>query len=254
MRDIFDDLFQPAPDPVEAARKPMRPVPRKRFYSTVEVGAGGATLLDGKPVRTPARQALAGPTPALAQAIADEWRAQGEFINPAEMPLTRLANSIIDGVTDAVDAVAADIGKYLASDLLFYRADAPAGLVERQALHWDPLLDWAGEALGTRFVLGQGVIHVAQPAEALAAGRAAIPSDAWRLGALHVVTTLTGSAVIALALLRGRLSADAAWQAAHVDEDWNMDQWGRDEIALARRAARFAELQAAARVLKLVAE
>jgi chaperone required for assembly of F1-ATPase len=256
MRDIFQDIFQPAPDPVESARRAVQPARRKRFYDKAAVGEEGgfAVLLDGKPVRTPARRALAAPTHALAQAIVGEWQAQGEFIEPAAMPLTRLANSIIDGVADAPDAVAVDIVNYLACDLLLYRADSPPGLVARQAGHWDPLLAWGRDELGAVFQPAQGVMHVAQPAAALAAARAAIPADAWRLGALHAVTTLTGSALIALALLRGRLSVEQAWQAAHVDEDWNMDQWGRDEIALARRAARFAELQAAATVLAFAAD
>jgi chaperone required for assembly of F1-ATPase len=168
------------------------------------------------------------------------------------MPLTRLANSIIDGVAAAPAPVAADIGKYLGSDLLFYRVEGPQRLVERQTQLWDPVLAWAREAFGARFVLAQGVVHAAQPEGALAAARAAIPADPWRLAAAHVITTLTGSALLALAMLRGRLTAEEAWVAAHVDEDWNMEQWGRDEIALARRAARRAELGAAATVLALL--
>jgi chaperone required for assembly of F1-ATPase len=165
------------------------------------------------------------------------------------MPLTRLANAIIDGVADASLPVAAEIAKYLASDLVFYRATSPPGLVERQARHWDPILDWARQALGADFKLGEGVVHVAQPEAALAAARAAIPEEPWRLGAVHAITTLTGSALIALAMARGALSADAAWQAAHVDEDWNMAQWGCDEMAMARRDFRLAEFSTAATVL-----
>jgi chaperone required for assembly of F1-ATPase len=168
------------------------------------------------------------------------------------MPLTRLANSIIDGVVAAPTPVAADIGKYLGSDLLFYRAEGPQRLVERQERLWDPVLAWAREALGARFMLAQRVMHAAQPEGAIAAARAAIPNDPWRLGALHAITTLTGSALLALALARGHLTTDQAWDAAHVDEDWNMEQWGRDDIALARRAARRAEMDAAATVLALL--
>jgi chaperone required for assembly of F1-ATPase len=165
------------------------------------------------------------------------------------MPLTRLANSVIDGVADAPAAVAADAGKYLASDLVCYRAEAPEGLVARQAGAWDPILAWAHETLGARFLPAQGMTYVAQPESALAAARAAFPHDPWQLGAFHAVTTLTGSALLALAALHGRLTAEEAWQVAHVDEDWNMEFWGRDELALERRAARFAEMQAAATVL-----
>jgi chaperone required for assembly of F1-ATPase len=256
LRDIFTDLFATEPtDPTEAARRAMRaPLPR-RFYrqAGVEENDGGFRIvLDGRPVRTPARGFLVAPSRALAQALAAEWDAQGEIIDPATMPLTRLANSIIDGVVASPTPVAADIGKYLGSDLLFYRADGPQRLVDRQERLWDPVLAWAREVLGARFVLAQGVMHTAQPEGAIAAARAAIPNDPWRLGALHAVTTLTGSALLALALVRGHLTTDAAWDAAHVDEDWNMEQWGRDEMAVARRTARRAEMDAAATVLALL--
>ena len=121
---------------------------------------------------------------------------------------------------------------------------------DRQATQWDPILAWARDALGAHFRLAEGVVHVRQAEAALDAAAAAIPDDPWRLGAVNVATTLTGSALIALAMLRGRLSPEEAWQAAHVDEDWNMEQWGRDDMAMARRASHFAELQAAATVLK----
>lgn len=250
MRDLFENGSPESP--VEAARRDLRVRLRRRFYDQAAVAAtadGYAVRLDDKPVRTPAGRVLAAPTVALARAIAAEWEAQRDVIDPGKMPLTRLANSIIDGVSDRPDAVAAEVQKYLASDLVCYRAGSPSGLVEKQARLWDPILNWASEALGARFYLGEGVIHVAQPAAALAAARAAIPNDPWRLGAVHAVMTLTGSALIALALLHARLTAEEAWHAAHVDEDWNAEQWGRDELALERRAFRFAELQAAATVL-----
>ncbi|MGD0023171.1 MAG: ATP12 family protein [Xanthobacteraceae bacterium] len=251
MRDLFENI--PAEKAMEAARRGARPALRRRFYGKAAAAAvrnGYAVRLDDKPARTPARRVLAAPTLPLAQAIAAEWQAQRDMIDAAKMPLTRLANAIIDGVVDRPRPVAAEIEKYLACDLVFYRADSPPGLVERQRRHWDPILSWAGEALSARFKLAAGINHVAQPNDALTAAGAAIPKNPWRLGAVHAVTTLTGSALIALALARGRLSAEAAWQAANVDEDWNMEQWGRDELALERRAFRFAELQAAATVLR----
>jgi chaperone required for assembly of F1-ATPase len=253
MRDLIEDIFANSPlDPSEAARRSARPQRRQRFYRSARVGEGTANfpiLLDDRAVRTPARRPLEAPSRALADAFAAEWNAQGEFIDPASMPLTRLANAIIDGVVDAPQAVAAEIEKFLACDLLFYRADRPEGLVARQAQHWDPLIAWAHDALGASFVLAQGVNFVAQPQAALTAARAAIPQDPWRLGAVNAVTTLTGSALIALAVDAGRLSAQDAWTAAHVDEDWNMELWGRDELALERRRYRWAEMEAAARVL-----
>ena len=254
MRDLFEEIFAHQPlDPTEAARRGMRPHLRRRFYVRAEVaeGEGGfAVLLDGRPVKTPARRALAAPTRALAEALAAEWEAQRDVVDPAKMPLTRLANSIIDGVADAPAAVAAEAEKYLASDLVCYRAEGPDGLVARQAGAWDPVIAWAREALGARFVVAAGMVFVVQPDAALAAARAALPRDPWRLGAFHAVTTLTGSALIALAVLNGRLGVEEAWRAAHVDEDWNMDFWGRDELALERRAARYAEMQAACLVLR----
>lgn len=245
-------LDAPQHDPVETVRRATRPAPRQRFYASAAVVSdanGHAVTLDDKPVRTPARRLLAAPTPALAAAIAAEWDVQRETIDPATMPLTRLANAIIDGVAARAEPVAAEIAKYLQSDFLFYRAASPRELLARQQRQWDPILAWAADTLGARFVCTEGVSHIAQPQAALEAARAAIPADPWRLGALHVVTTLTGSALIALALMRGFFSAEEAWTASNVDEDWNMDQWGRDEPALARRESRFAELKAAAAVL-----
>jgi len=259
MRDIFEEIFENQPlDPTESARRSMRPNLRARFYAVAavgeETGEGFQVLLDGRPVRTPARAALAAPVRDLAQALAAEWNAQQEKIDPGAMPLTRLANSIIDGVQPAPAPLAAEIEKYLGTDLLFYRAAGPSGLVASQRAHWDPVVEWAREALGARFVLIEGVMHAPQADAAIAAAVKAIPNGAdikacWRLGALDVVTTLTGSALLALALAAGRITTDEAWAAAHVDEDWNMQFWGRDELALSRRAYRFAEMQAAASVL-----
>jgi chaperone required for assembly of F1-ATPase len=239
-------------NPMEAARRVARAALPRRFYAQANAAKEADTYavrLDGKAVRTPARRILAAPTLALAEAIAAEWRAQRDVIDPATMPLTRLANAIIDGVADRPRPVADEVAKYAASDLLFYRATTPAELMERQRRHWDPVLAWAAEVLGARFAIREGVMHVAQPNAALAAIRAVIPDEPWSLGALHAATTLMGSALLALALAHRRLAVDEAWQAAHVDEDWNMERWGRDALALERRAKRFAELNAAAIVL-----
>jgi chaperone required for assembly of F1-ATPase len=258
MRDIFEDIFVNQPlDPTESARRNMRPHLRTRFYRQARAGEapeGHQVLLDGKPVRTPARRLLAAPVRSLAQALAAEWDAQKDKVDPAAMPLTRLANSIIDGVAPAPQPVADEIEKYLGTDMLFYRAAEPEGLVALQRQHWDPVIDWARETFGARFVLAEGVMHVAQPAESIAKARGVISTGsdivgAWRLGALHVVTAITGSALLALALAEDRLSPDEAWTAAHVDEDWNVRSWGRDDLALDRRAYRRKEFDAAAGVL-----
>jgi chaperone required for assembly of F1-ATPase len=256
MRDLFESMFANEPlDPMQAARRGMRPQLRRRFYQRADVEAAGEEfriLLDGRPVKSPARRTLAAPSHELAQRLAAEWDAQRDVIDPAKMPLTRLANTVIDGVIDSPSPVRLDVERYLACDLVFYRAPGPAGLVMRQGRAWDPVLAWVREALGAGFVLGEGIAFVEQPAQALAAATSAIPQHPWRLGALHSITTLTSSALIALALAHNAFSVDAAWSAAHVDEDWNMEFWGRDELALERRAARFAEMQAAATVLEAV--
>jgi chaperone required for assembly of F1-ATPase len=193
------------------------------------------------------------PTRALAEALAVEWEAQGERIDPATMPLTRLVNSVLDGVTGREAEVRGDVAKYAASDLLCYRAEGPAELVRRQAEAWDPVLAWAREALGARLVLGEGVVPVAQPSAATAAVEGALAElDAFSLAAHYVMTTLTGSALLALAHARGRLTAEEAWAAAHVDEDWQISQWGEDAEAKARRDRRWAEMQAASRLLELL--
>ena len=215
-------------------------------------GEGGfAVVLDGKEVRTPTGQGLRLPSRQLAEALAEEWQAQVEFIDPVTMPLTRLAHSVVDRVVPARELVRAEIVKYLTCDLVFYRAERPQELVARQARHWDPIIAWAREALAASFVPAQGVVHLSQPDHALSSAATAIPRDPWRLGAVHLITTLTGSALIALAVAGGRLGTEQAWAAAHVDEDWNIEQWGGDALALERRALGFADMRAAATMLGL---
>jgi chaperone required for assembly of F1-ATPase len=248
-------------DKAEQAKSPGKPVPvplPKRFYKVVSVGGEDgeySILLDGRPVRTPAKRHLAVPTRALADAIGAEWAAQGERINPSTMPLSKLAITAIDGVTLHAADVAAEIVQFAGSDLLCYRAGAPEELIALQAAVWDPILDWVRADLGAVFRLAKGVVPVAQPKEALEKVAAAIaPFDAMALTALHVMTTLLGSAVLALAHAKGRISADEAWAAAHIDEDWQIAKWGVDFEAAARRATRLREFQAASRFLALLGE
>jgi chaperone required for assembly of F1-ATPase len=164
------------------------------------------------------------------------------------MPLTRLLNSAIDGVSRTMDETRAEILKYAGSDLLCYRAEEPEALAERQRLAFDPILAWAAETLGARFRLGAGVMHVEQPPESIEAVRRALEDfdDPVALAALSAMTTLTGSALLALAIARGFLSPEVAWQAAHVDEDFQAERWGADSEAMARREARWREMEAAA--------
>src|SRR5882757_3486210 len=253
MRELFDEVAGHSPlDPEEAVRPATRGPRRKRFYAqagVAETPKGFGITLDGKPVRTPSRRLLAAPRREIAEAIAAEWDAQKEIIDPTTMPVTQLANSVIDAVAGRVEAVADDIAKYFHSDMLFYRAGHPEALVALEAEHWDPVLFWAADALGAHFILTEGIVHVRQPDQAVAAARAVLPADPWSIAALHVVTTLTGSALLALALLHGVLDSDQVWAAAHVDEDWNMEKWGVDAEVAARRAARSVDFRAAASVL-----
>ncbi|HWW46693.1 MAG TPA: ATP12 family protein [Xanthobacteraceae bacterium] len=258
MRELFEEVFGGPPrDPQEAARQSSRAPLRKRFYKEASVGeadgGGYMLLLDGKAVKTPSRKVLVVPTRELADIMAAEWNAQGEALDPMSMPMTRLGNSVVDGVLGKEQAVADDLAKYFATDLLFYRAGHPESLVARQAAHWDPVLDWARDELGAHFILTEGIMHVQQPEAALAAARAALPDEAWRVAAMHLVTTVTGSALLALALHQGARDAEEVWAAANVDEDWNFETWGADEEAQARRAAAQRDYGAAATVLKLLA-
>jgi chaperone required for assembly of F1-ATPase len=254
MRELFEQASETSPlDPEEAVRRATRTPQRKRFYSNaamLETDGGFAVTLDGKPIRTPSGRKVIVLVREIADAIVAEWRDQKEFIDPLTMPMTRFANSVVDAVVDRVDAVTEDIAKYFETDLLFYRAGHPEALVARETAHWDPILFWAAEALGAHFILAQGIVHIRQPESAIAIARAALPRDAWSIAALHVVTSVTGSALLALALLRGVADADQVWAAAHVDEDWNSEKWGVDEEVAARRTARMVDFSAAVRILK----
>ena len=251
MSDVFDPRGEGWTDRQRSAEpERLKDAPR-RFYETATVAAapaGFAVRLDGRPVRTPGRGLLTAPTREIASGIAAEWDAQGERIDPTTMPLTRLANTAIDGVADRMDEVRADVVRYAGSDLLCYRAERPHGLVEREATAWDPLLTWAAKDLRANFVLGQGIVHVAQPSEALTrfANAVATVDTPFRVTGLHVMTALTGSAIVALAVTLGELDVDSAWSAAHVEENWNIHQWGADEEAAARRATREVDMRAAA--------
>lgn len=227
----------------------------RRFYAAVTTVAeadGHILKLDGRAVRTPGKRVLTVRAGALATALAAEWAAQGERIDPATMPLTRLANTVVDGVVGREPALVDDLVAYAGHDLVCYRAEGPAELAARQAEHWDPLIAWAETALGSRFVPALGIMPVTQPEAALAGVRSALaPFDAFRLAALHVMTTLMGSCLLALAHATGHLTLKAAWTAAHVDEDWQIARWGEVPEATARRARRRQDMEAASRFLAL---
>ena len=261
LRDWSPPSDDAARDPIAAARAASRPALPKRFYedATTEERDGAFVLcLDGRPARTPGRRPLAVPTRRLGDALAEEWAAQGAEVDPATMPLTRMVNSALDGVAPDPGRVVDDLARYAGSDLVCYRAGEPDQLVAEQAAAWDPVLAFAREALGADFVSTRGVTFVDQPGPAIAAVRDALETGSarspLRLAALHVMTTLTGSVLIALAHAAGRLTADEAWAAAHLDEHHQERIWGADDEALARRAARQAEFRAASRLHALAGD
>lgn len=222
----------------------------KRFWTEAraEPAEGGfAVHLDGRAVRTPAKAPLVVPSRAMAEAIAAEWQAQETVVDPRSMPVTRSANSAIDKVIPQFDAVAEMLAAYGDSDLLCYRAESPAELAARQAEAWDPLLAWAGTALGAPLEPRAGIAHRPQPPESLAALDGAVRAlTAFELTALHDLVGISGSLVIGLATVHGHLPAEELWPLARVDEDWQQRLWGVDEeAAAAAEDARTAFLHAA---------
>jgi chaperone required for assembly of F1-ATPase len=207
----------------------------KRFWtaaSVVPVEGGFTVNLDARPVRTPLKSALVLPTPGLAEAVAAEWQAQVDKIDPEKMPFTRTANSAIDKVAAQMDEVAAMLAAYGDSDLLCYRAEAPPELVARQAAAWDPILDWAAETLGSPLSVTTGVVHVPQPPASLGRLHKRVRElTAFQLSAFHDLVALSGSLVLALAVTEGRLAAQTAWRLSRIDEDWQISLWGEDEEA-----------------------
>jgi len=224
----------------------------KRFYKTVTVGDGNSIRLDGKPVRTPAGAPLALPTQALAEAIAEEWRGQGDTVAPATMPLTKLANTALDRASALRTDIVGDLAGFAGNDLLCYHAEEPEILIARQHAQWTPLLDWADATHGARLKTGHGITHVAQDADAIAALRRALEAlDDWTLTGLQTLTTITGSLVLALAVAAGRLTAAEAFALSRLDETFQTEKWGTDEDARKRAAALAAELETAGKFIAL---
>lgn len=224
----------------------------KRFWKEVAVTPERGLALDGRPVRTPGRALLILPTDALAQAVAAEWRAVGERLDPRAMPLTGLANAAIDRVAPDRQAFAAGLARYAESDLLCYRAEGPEPLVERQAAAWDPVIAWAQRRYDVGIEVTAGIVHRAQPAPTLARlGEAIATLEPYTLAACSPLVTITGSLLLCLALIERELTPDQAWDAAHVDEDWQAELWGEDSLATEARAHRRAEFDTAVRFLTL---
>ena len=239
----------PPLDPHVAARKGFREAEdrTRRFWKDVSVAPGEAgwrVLLDGRSPKTPAGAALVLPTEAAARLVADEWAAQGEHLDPATMPATRLAATAIDRVSQARAETAEEIARYAGSDGLCYFADGPQSLIARQEAEWSPWLDWAERTHGIRLNRAQGIAHVSQPPESVARVRdLALGLDDFALTGLATAVGLFGSAVLALAVQEGALSGADAHDLARVDEAFQEDQWGVDAEAATRTAARRAEAE-----------
>lgn len=228
-----------------------RPLP-KRFYKSVAVTDQLGIALDGRNVKTPLKAALLLPTRPLAEAVAAEWDAQVDVINPHAMPLTKLANTAIDRAISEKSKIAAEILEFAGSDMVCYRAESPAGLILRQTTHWDPIIAWAKADLGAGFETVSTITHKRQsPAALQLLSTAVMTLDPFSFVAVHNLATLTGSALLATMLAVGKLQADVAWLAANVDEDWQIATWGKDEEAMARRAGRLNEFSASVKFVNL---
>jgi chaperone required for assembly of F1-ATPase len=226
----------------------------KRFYATAEAGAVGegfGVKLDGRSLKTPRGRALVLPTPATAELVAGEWARQGEQIIVADMPATRLAFTAVDRVSGAREEVAAEVARYAGSDLLCYFAEAPEALIARQQARWGALLDWARAELGLELTPCAGIVHQAQPPETIAAVEAlALRLDDYSLTALAHAAALLGSAVLALALERGRIGGAEAFDLSRLDEAYQEEQWGVDAEAAERTARLRAEAETLERWFK----
>ncbi len=227
----------------------------RRFWKTADIrpqGEGWEVVLDGRPLRTPGKLPLILPTEALARAIAAEWDAQTDVIDPNRMPLTRAANSAVEKVTPQFHDVTSMLGDYGGTDLLSYRASEPEALTRMQAVGWDPLIDWAATELRAPLRITHGVIPVPQDPAVLLKLQAEIASlDAFALTALHDLVTLPGSLILGLAVLRGRLDAETAWKLARIDEEFQADRWGRDEDADLAAQGRLEAMRNAERFYRL---
>lgn len=229
----------------------------ERFYKSAgvtETADGFGVALDGKPLRTPAKRPLTVPTQALAEAIAEEMLAQGETVDPKRLPLTRLASIALDLVAPRREAVVAEVAKYAGTDLVCYRAEQSPELAERQHAAWQPLIDWATLRFDAPLTVTASILPVAQPAESLKALEAAVSAyETHRLAALHLATAACGSLVVALALIEGRIDAEAAFASAELDESYQIERWGTDAEQAKRRAGLKEDIALAARFVSLLA-
>ena len=228
----------------------------KRFWTTVSVAEeerGWTVRLDDRPLSGPVSRApLIQPSQALSETLAEEWRRQEDVVRPQAMFMTRMANTAQDRVAVDFDAVAGVVAAFAETDLLCYRAEAPAELVRRQAEAWDPLLDWAASQFGARLRPTHGVVPLAQSRDALERlASEIVRGGAWRLTGLHELVALSGSLVIGLAVEKGARTPEEGWALSRIDEAWQTEQWGRDDEAEAAADRRRTEFLDAARFLRL---
>ena len=258
MRDILEDTeAQRLIDPMKSAQGKNDQKWPKRFYEKVsikEAENGYSVLLDGKTVKTPGKNLLILPGEHSARIVADEWAAVEKEINPTKMPASRIVNTALDGVANQAQAVLEDIIRYAGTDLLCYRAQSPKELVEIQQQKWDPVLDWIDAEIGAQFEVADGIIHVTQPRETIALFGAELKqfSQPVQLACLHTFTSLTGSAILCLALAKQHLDVETVWELAHVDDEWNESLWGEDYEVAQRRNLRKTEISIADQLLGAV--
>jgi chaperone required for assembly of F1-ATPase len=256
MREFLEDAHQHRDDGYGRAQAHVRRELPKRFYkeATVKPADGGfAVALDGRIPRTPGMKHVIVPSEAVARAMADEWGAQGDFIDPETMPLVRLVNSAVESGEEAMPAFRAELVKYMGNDLMLYRADSPRELVDRQESAWDTALVKLARHFGVSFQPTIGIIHQPQPAATLKRlGDALADEPLLPLTAMNAVMSITGSGLLALGLRHGLLTPEEVWAAAHVDEDHNISLWGEVEEISERRTKRRAEFDAAVRLLEMI--
>lgn len=255
MREFLEDANAHREDGYGRAQAHVKPQLPRRFYKEAKVTQiedGFAVALDGRVPRTPGMKQVAVPHEPIAAEMAEEWSAQGEFIDPQTMPMVRLVNSAVEGGEDAMPAMRAELIKYAGNDLLLYRADTPESLVRRQEEVWDTVLVALARRFGVPFQPTIGIVHQPQPAAMLAkAGELLEAEPLLPLTAMNAIMSITGSALLAIALRHDLLTAEDAWVAAHVDEDHNIKMWGEVEEITVRRARRRSEFDAAVRLLSL---
>ncbi len=256
MRDILEDAHKHKNDGYGRAQAAEKKVLPKRFYKKVElvkVKNGFAIALDAKHIKTPSKKPVIIPNENLAQILLNEWQAQGEFIDAISMPFTRVINSALEGEEGIENALILEIVNYGANDLLLYRAQDPQELVLNQEKYWDSLLLKFSKKFGIKFISTIGIIHVEQPKASLEKLKSLLDGlDRFTLTSLTLITSLTGSGLIAIALLHNLISADEAWKTAHVDEDFNDKIWGQDEEAIKRRNKRKVDFDVAIKIIEIL--